>query len=144
MDTTIERVIFLQGIELFADVPSEQLTHLAGITNNYTADSGEVLFEEGESSESMYLLISGKVELIRHKGVYKKEVTDSEAIGVWGFFDGKERLVSAVCKEESNFLTIHRLDFYDLLEERVHLSQGLIKYFVKRIRKLSELTDAIA
>jgi CRP-like cAMP-binding protein len=143
MDTTIERVIFLQNIELFADIPSEQLTHLAGITKNYTADQGEVLFEEGERSESMYLLISGKVELTRHRA-YKKEVTDSEAIGVWGFFDGEERLMTAVCKEESNFLTIHRLDFYDLLEERVHLSQGLIKYFVKRIRKLSELTDAIA
>ncbi|MDZ7682731.1 MAG: hypothetical protein U5J63_13710 [Fodinibius sp.] len=59
METTIERVIFLQGIELFADVPSEQLAHLAGITRSFTADPDETLFEEGARSQSMFILING-------------------------------------------------------------------------------------
>ncbi|MFH5833293.1 Crp/Fnr family transcriptional regulator [Halalkalibaculum sp. DA3122] len=142
MDTTIERVIFLQGIELFADIPSEQLAHLAGITQSLAADREHVLFEEGDRSQSLFLLINGKVQLKRN-GLLRKELTNSEAIGVWGFFDGGERLTSAVCKEESHFLTINRMDFYDLMEERVNLSQGVLKYFVKRIRKLTELSDAI-
>jgi len=142
METTIERVIFLQSIELFADIASEQLAHLAGITRTYTADAGETLFEEGDRSQSMYILINGKVQLYRNE-MLRVELTESEAIGVWGFFDGKERLVSAICKEESHLLVIDRIDFYDLLEERVQLSEGLLTYFVKRIRKLTELSDAI-
>lgn len=142
METTIERVIFLQGIELFADVPSEQLAHLAGITQIFTADPDETLFEEGARSQSMFLLINGNVQLFRN-GMLRKELTETEAIGVWGFFDGKERLVSAICKEESYFLVIDRIDFYDLLEDRVQMSQGLLTYFVKRIRKLTNLSDAV-
>jgi len=142
MDTTIEQVIFLQGIELFNDIPSEQLAHLAGITKSFVANKQQILFEEGERSQSLYLLIDGRVQLTRND-MLRKEVTDSEAIGVWGFFDGEERLMAATCTEESHFLTINRMDFYDLLEERVHLTQGLLKYFVKRIRKLTELSDAI-
>jgi CRP/FNR family cyclic AMP-dependent transcriptional regulator len=142
METTIERVIFLQGIELFADIPSEQLTHLAGITRSVTTDQGETLFEEGDHSQSMYILISGNVHLLRNR-MLRKELTESEVIGVWGFFDGKARLVSAICKEESHFLVIDRIDFYDLLEDRVKLSRGLLTYFVKRIRKLTKLSDAV-
>lgn len=142
METTIERVIFLQGIELFADVPSEQLAHLAGITQIFTANPDETLFEEGARSQSMFLLINGNVQLFRN-GMLRKELTETEAIGVWGFFDGKERLVSAICKEESYFLVIDRIDFYDLLEDRVQMSQGLLTYFVKRIRKLTNLSDAV-
>lgn len=142
METTIERVIFLQGIELFADIASEQLAHLAGITRIYSADNNEVLFKEGDRSQSMFLLINGKVQLHRN-GKLRKELAEPVAIGVWGFFDGEEQLTSAICKEESNFLVIDRIDFYDLLEDRVQLSQGLLKYFVKRIRKLTELSDAI-
>lgn len=142
METTIERVIFLQGIELFRDIPSEQLAHLAGITESLTADSGEMLFEEGDRSETMYLLVSGTVQLHRN-GKLRKELSGHEAIGVWGFFDGGERLVSASCSEESHFLTINRMDFYDLMEDRVNLSRGLLKFFVKRIRKLVEISDAV-
>lgn len=142
METTIERVIFLQGIELFADIASEQLAHLAGITKSFSADADQLLYEEGDRSQSMFILINGKVQLYRN-GELRKELTNSVAIGVWGFFDGKERLTSAICKEECHFLVIDRIDFYDLLEERVLLSQGLLKYFVKRIRKLTKLSDAI-
>lgn len=145
MDTTIERVIFLQGIELFADIPSELLAHLSGITKRYMAEKDQHLFHEGEPSHSVYLLIGGKVQLTRHKKV-KMEITEPEAIGAWGFFDGKERLMTAICQEDSQFLVINRQDFYDLydlLDERVHLSKGLLTYFVKRIRKLTDITDAI-
>lgn len=142
MDTTIERVIFLQGIELFADIPSEQLAYLAGITSHLTVDEGEALFKEGDRSQFLYLLINGEVHVTRN-GVLRKVVTEQEAIGEWGFFDGKERLISASCTEECHFLKINRMDFFDLLEERVQLSRGLIKYFIKHIRKLTEMSDSI-
>lgn len=142
METTIERVIFLQRIELFKDIPSEQLAHLAGITHSFVAEKGEHLFEEGDPARSLYLLIDGSVQLTRN-GELRKEVNSTDAIGVWGFFDGEDRLMTATSREESHFLKIDRMDFYDLLEERMHLSEGILKYFVKRIRKLVEVSDVI-
>jgi|AntRauTorcE11897_2_1112592.scaffolds.fasta_scaffold01630_6 CRP-like cAMP-binding protein len=142
MDTTIERVIFLKGIELFSDIPSELLVHLAEISTRFMADKDQDLFKEGDSSQSVYLLFGGQVQLIRN-GKSKREISEPEAIGAWGFFDGKERLMTATCKEDSQFLVINRQDFYDLLEEHANLSRGLLNYFVKRIRKLTDITDAI-
>jgi CRP-like cAMP-binding protein len=142
MDTTIERVIFLQKIELFKDIPSEQLAHLASITKFVSIDEEKVMFKKGDDSRHLYLLIQGKVELERtpkHKG----EFTGPEAIGVWGFFDQEPRLMTATCVEESHFLRIATTDFFDLLEVRPDLNKGLFKYFTRRVRTLIEMSDIV-
>lgn len=142
MDTIIEKVLFLQNIEMFSDIPSEQLAHLAAITTMIRCSKGDALFEENEPSQTLYLLIEGKVQLMRD-GKLTREVSKNEPVGVWGFFDQEPRLVTAVCAEDSQLLRIDSTEFFDLLEERVHMSRGLLKYFVKRIRRLIEVADTI-
>lgn len=142
MKTTIERVIFLQGVELFADIPSEQLAQIAGITEYVTLTKEDILFTKGEKSHHLYLLVEGTV-MITRDGDTTKEFNGPEALGVWGFFDDGERLLTITCNTDCQFLRINRLDFFDLLEDRVHLSRGLLKYFVKRIRKLIEVSDEV-
>jgi len=142
MNTIIERVIFLQSIELFSDIPSEQLVHIAGITHSFSVKKGEYLFKKGDKSQHMYLLADGVVELTR-SDERKREFEAPEAMGVWGFFNESDRLLTATCKTDCFFLRIEQLDFFDLLEDRIYLSRGLLKYFVKRIKKLIELTDEV-
>jgi len=88
------------------------------------------------------LLIDGNVEITRN-GKKNKEFNGPEALGVWGFFDDGERLMTITCTNECQLLRINRLDFFDMLEDRVHLTRGLLKYFVKRIRKLIEVSDEV-
>jgi CRP-like cAMP-binding protein len=142
MNTIIERVIFLQSIELFSDIPSEQLVHIAGITEKLSLKKDEYLFKKGDKSQHMYLLVDGVVELMRSDN-RKRNFEAPEAMGVWGFFNESNRLMTATCKTDCFFLKIDQLDFFDLLEDRIYLSRGLLKYFVKRIKKLIELTDEI-
>lgn len=142
MNTTIERVIFLQGIELFSDIPSEQLAQIAGITEYFTLSKDEVLFKKGDKSQHLFLLIDGSVMITRNEKE-NKYFDGPEALGVWGFFDDGERLLTITCRTDCQFLRIDRLDFFDLLEDRVHLNRGLLKYFVKRIRKLIEVSDEV-
>jgi len=142
MNTTIERVIFLQSIELFSDIPSEQLAQIAGITEYFTLSEKEFLFQIDDKSRYLYLLIEGKVVITRN-GRQNREFEGPEALGVWGFFDDGDRLLTITCKEDCQFLRIDKLDFFDLLEDRVQVNRGLLKYFVKRIRKLIELSDEV-
>ncbi len=142
MKTTIEWVIFLQSLELFADIPSEQLAQIAGITEYVTLSKNDVLFRKGDKSQHLYLLIEGSVTITRN-GEENKEFDGPESLGVWGFFDDGDRLLTITCSTDCQFLRIDRLDFFDLLEDRVNLSRGLLKYFVKRIRKLIEVSDEV-
>ena len=140
METTIEKVIHLQRIEMFGDIPSEQLAHLAAIAQDIRVSKGETLFSEGDSSDSMYILIDGGVEVER-QGVDTIKVEEDQAFGVWGFFDRQPRLSTATATEDSYLFKIDNADFFDLIEDRVHLSKGLIKFLVDKIRHLIQETN---
>jgi CRP/FNR family transcriptional regulator len=135
METTIEKVIHLQRIEMFRDIPSEQLAHLAAIAQNVHISKGETIFSEGDSSDCMFMLLDGGVEIKREGGESKK-VDKDEAFGIWGFFDREPRLYTAKATQDSYLFRIDHSDFYDLIDDRVHLSKGLIKFLVERIRGL--------
>lgn len=140
MKTTIEKVIYLQRIEMFADIPSEQLAHLAAITFSISCPKNNAIFEQGSPSHSLYILVDGKVHVVRN-GQKVREISNDTAFGIWGFFDQEPRLVTTIAAEDCRLLKIDSTDFFDLLEERVHLSRGLLKYFAKRFRQLVEIAD---
>lgn len=133
METTIEKVIHLQRLEMFADIPSEQLAQLAAITQDAHIAGGEILFSEGDASDSLFILIDGGISLTR-EGSETVTVEKDEAFGIWGFFDRNPRIHTAKATEDSYLLKIDNADFFDLIEDRVHLSRGLIKFLVGKIR----------
>jgi CRP-like cAMP-binding protein len=140
METTIEKVIHLQRIEMFEDIPSEQLAHLAAITHDMRVAKGEIIFSEGDDSNSLYILIDGAVE-IEYIGGETVQIEQDEAFGILGFFDREPRLSPAKAIEESFLFKIDHTDFFDLIDDRVHLSKGLIKFLVAKIRQLITETD---
>lgn len=142
METTIEKVIHLQRIEMFADIPSEQLAHLAAITREMRVSKGDVLFSEGDASDALFILIDGDIKVTR-EGNMTRKIDKDEAFGIWGFYDRKHRLFTVEALEDSYLLKIESEDFFDLIEDRVHLSRGLIKYLVSKIRQLIEETDIL-
>lgn len=137
MDTTIEKVIHLQRIEMFADIPSEQLAYVASITREVYFEAGDMIYNEGDQAGALYLLIDGEIKVTREEKVTRKVDID-ETFGVWGFFDREPRLFTAKALSDSYLLKIRSSDFYDLIEDRVRLSRGLIQYLVSKIRYLIE------
>lgn len=65
MLTTVEKVIFLKDIDIFEFTSTEDLAHIAAITDEVEFQAKETIFEEGEISDAMYMVIEGKVRLTR-------------------------------------------------------------------------------
>jgi CRP-like cAMP-binding protein len=137
MLTTIEKVIFLQTIDVFSEVPTEQLSSLAAIAEEVQYIKGDVIYNENDESDALYLVLDGKVRL--HRG--EKEISSAgkmNAFGTWALFDEEPRVVTATVDEDSNLLRVDREDFIDLLADHVQIAQGVIKTMVKRLRGLVE------
>ena len=60
MLTVIEKVIFLQNVEVFSDVPTEDLAYLAAIAEEVEFKNGEEVFKENEPSDALYLVLEGQ------------------------------------------------------------------------------------
>lgn len=135
MLTTIEKVIFLQNVDLFSDVPTEQLAHMAAIAQEVEIDPKEAIYIENDPSDSLYLVLEGRVRL--HQG--DQEITiaeEKEAFGSWALFDDQPRVTSATALVESRLLKIDSDQFIDLLSDHEQITKGILKAMAERLRSL--------
>ncbi len=137
MLTVIEKVIFLQNIDVLAEVPTEALAALAAIAEEVAYENGENIYKENDSPDALYFVLDGRVRL--HKG--DQNITTAEnkqAFGTWALFDESPRLVTATVEDDCNLLRIDRDDFIDLLADNVQITQGVLKMMARRLRGLVE------
>ncbi len=135
MLTTVEKVIFLQDIDIFEHTSTEDLARIAMITRELELGSGHVIFREEEFADGMYLVIEGGVRMLRDG----QEVMTSgkrNVFGTWALFDSEPRLVTAVTTEETRLLKVDREDFVELLSDHAQISQSIMKTMVRRLRNL--------
>lgn len=138
MLTTVEKVIFLQDIDIFKYTSSENLAHIAAITDEIEFQPEHVIFKEGEFPDAMYMVIEGKVKLTRED----QEVMiaqQKDIFGTWALFDDEPRVVTAATLELTRLLQIDKEDFIDLLADNVEITQSILKVMAKRLRKLMDL-----
>ena len=139
MITTIEKAIFLQDIDVFEFVSSHDLSYIAKIAEEIHCEEGEILYKEGDISDSMWLLVDGEVHFARG-GKVVLEIKGCEAFGTWSLFDEEPRVVSATCACASTFLVIEREKFIELLHENIWILQSVLKALAGKMRSIVENT----
>ncbi len=135
MLTTIEKVIFLQDIDIFEFTSTEDLGHIAAITDEIEFKADETICTEGDIPDSMYMVFEGKVRLSRG-GQELMTAGHKDAFSTWALFDEEPLVVTAMAVEDTRLLRINKEDFVDLLADHVKITQSILKTMVKRLRRL--------
>lgn len=136
MYTTLEKVLFLQRIPLFEDVPPEHLVSLARSAEVERHSSGSMVFRTGDPGDALYFIIDGKVQIITPSGA-TIELGEGEVFGEMSVLDSAPRSADALVVEDATLLRIAQEDFYDVLHETTELAEGVIHVLVRRLRAAS-------
>lgn len=141
MFSIIEKVIFLQDVDIFQHISSEDLSHIAAITVEQTFEEDGVIYKEGDVSDSMFMVIEGKVRL--HVGeslVMMAKLKD--VFGAWSLFDDEVRLISATAFEDCRLLKIEKSYMLELLADHVGITEGILKAMAKRLHGIARKIGA--
>jgi CRP-like cAMP-binding protein len=131
--STVEKVLFLKGVDLFSAIPGEDLSQIAQIADEVELDGGETVFKEGDLGDSLYLIVSGKVRV--HKGAVEIAVLgERQVFGEMALLDSEPRSASITSVSDVTLLRIHQEDFADILAEKSEIAQGIIKVLSRRLR----------
>jgi CRP-like cAMP-binding protein len=141
MLSIVEKVIFLQKVDVFGEIPSEQLSYLAAIAEELSFASGEDIYKTDDPSDALYVVLEGKVRLHRD-GDDITVAEASEPFGTWALFDDTPRVATATAVEDTRLLCIDREDFLDLLADHVQITEGVLKTLVGRLRGLLDRVGA--
>lgn len=102
---------------------------------------GEVIFREGEDSLAAFLLVKGRVRLVKagpNGGVTLATLAKGEMFGEMGILDGVARSATAVAEGETTLTVIPRTGFLDRLQRDPELSFQVMTKLVQRLRKTDE------
>jgi CRP/FNR family cyclic AMP-dependent transcriptional regulator len=133
MISTVEKVLFLKGVDLFSAIPGEDLSQIAQIADEVDMDAGEPVFKEGDLGDSLYLIVGGKVKI--HRGASEIAVLgERQVFGEMALLDSEPRSASATAVSDVTMLRILQEDFADILAEKSEIAQGIIKVLSRRLR----------
>ena len=134
MLTTIEKVIFLKDVDLFAETPDELLAEIAGLLIEVERPAGASIFGKGDAGDSLYIVVSGEVRI--HDGDYTlNTLSESEVFGEMALLDPEPRMAAATAETDALLLRLEQSPFYELMDTRSEVACGVIRVLSRRLRQ---------
>ena len=132
--STVEKVLFLKGVDLFQGIPGEELSHIAQITDEIEYPSDHTIFGEGDQGDAMYLIVDGEVKVHSGEQIFA-ELGTKQCFGEMAILDAEPRSASVTTLSDLTLLKIQREDFHEILAEKPEISLGIIQVLNGRLRE---------
>lgn len=142
----IERILFLKRISIFSSLSSYELRKIAEVVSEEEFDSGEIIFNEGDFGDCMYLVVDGKISIFTGKAPAIKVLASFDKgnfFGEMGLYDDKPRAASAMADTRSTLLLLRKGEFCDLISEFPMVALGIMKELNNRIRATNKKLNMI-
>jgi CRP-like cAMP-binding protein len=131
--STIERVLLLRGVELFSEIPGEDLVPVAQVCQEVHFDNGTQFITQGEIGDCLYIIVEGEVNIeIEGVGVVLHRVSKN-IIGEMAIISRNPRSAHCIATNDITALKIDYDSFWNLMEEKPVLALGVMKVLSQRL-----------
>ncbi|HEX5936185.1 MAG TPA: cyclic nucleotide-binding domain-containing protein [Actinomycetota bacterium] len=134
---TMERVLFLRRVPLFADLPPQDLLPIATIASEHTYEDADTIAEQGEPGDEMYIIVTGYVMVILRGADGHQQVlavrSAGEVLGEMAVITSAPRMASLAAKGPVRLLTIARRPFEAMIRDRPETSLALLRVLCQRL-----------
>ncbi len=139
----LEKASLLSSNPLFVDLDQEELYRLAAATNPLRLNGKQVVFNQGDPGDEMFLIASGSVKvsvlIAEDEEVTLRELETGEAFGEIALFDSRERTAKVTTLEPTTLLGIKRPDFLRFLTTHPNVAIQLLTTLSRRLRSINDL-----
>lgn len=137
MMTTVEKVLLLKGIDLFAAVPGDELAAVALITEEVHIEAGALVLREGDHGDALFFIVEGRARV--RKG--DREIAELGPRAVFGelaLLDPGPRSATVEALADLTLLRVGRDDFVEILAARPEVPLAVIRMLARRVREAIE------
>lgn len=135
----MERVLLLHRVPLLATLSSSDLQNVAAIATEQDFSDGEVICEQGEMGNEMFVIASGEVRVsVENDGQPARDIARRAAgdvVGEISLISGDTRIATVTALGEVRTLCIDRLNFESLLRERPEVTLAIMRELYNRLRE---------
>ncbi len=140
--SSIDKIQFLRQVTLFRSLTDKALLDLSAITIEQNIPAKTMVFKEGDKGDALYIVKSGKVNVLKRNKAGVDSVLVSLAkgsvIGDMAIIDEQPRSASIATIQETSFLIITKDDFRQLLADVPEISFQILKLTTERLRATND------
>ncbi len=130
---------FLRNVPIFADLEDRDLEKIARLGTRQKYKKGNVVVLERESGASLFVIVSGKVKVVRTDEEGREVILSmfgpGEFFGEMALLDGMARSASVVAISKAELFMIHRRDFLESIHQFPSIAIALLAEMAMRLRK---------
>lgn len=142
MLSTTDKMLFLRRVSIFSGMTLEQLrvlsTHLEA--QHFLRD--EVIFQEGDFSQDLYIVASGKVRIVIDYGTASERTInmlgEGAFFGEMAIFEGAPRSATALAEEEAELLVLPPDKFKQTIYQKPDMAFEIFRVLSGRLRRREE------
>ncbi|MBI3755110.1 MAG: cyclic nucleotide-binding domain-containing protein [Deltaproteobacteria bacterium] len=140
MLTTIEKMLFLNKVDMFKDVSLDNLLSIAGIAKETSYPGRTVIFKEGDEGDSLYLIVEGSVGV--KKGGAKESgfiavLRPPQCVGEMAIVSHEPRSATVETIEDTNFLVIDKKGFEAFIKKNPEIAFSIFNMLAARLRDIT-------
>ena len=138
----------IRQLGLFATLNPKELRVIDGLLHERRYLAGEIVFDEGEQAQALYIVLSGKVLICRQGDPVKGRIAEVPAgllFGELALLDGAPRSAQARASEDCVLASLSRADFTGLLETQAVIASKIAVQLARELgQKMREQTHTMA
>ena len=130
---TVEKVLLLNSVGFFSELPGELLAEISTVLEEEHIPAGDTILKKGEYGTSMYIIVSGKVKV--HDG--EKGITilgEQDIFGELAALDPELRCASVTAIEDTMLLKMEHYALYELIFDHADVARNIIRFLCRRYR----------
>jgi len=140
--STTDKMLFLRGVSIFSGMTLEQIRVLTSHLEEEHFLPGEVIIYEGDFSQELYILVSGRVRIAKdYKGPYERTLavlTRGDFFGEMAIFESAPRSATAVAEEEAELLVLSPEKFKQTIYQKPDMAFEIFRELSARLRRREE------
>jgi len=145
---TADREAVLAAIPYFRGLPRAALRRVAAQTVVRDVRRGTRVFEEGAPAEGLFVVIAGRVRLVRVSASGREQVLHSEGpgatLGEVPLLDGGGYVATAVATEPARLLYLPRDAVLETCRRHPEVALGIIRVLARRVRTFAGLVEQLS
>jgi CRP/FNR family transcriptional regulator/CRP/FNR family cyclic AMP-dependent transcriptional regulator len=136
-----EVMLFLKQVPLYSSLRLDALCTITTHLTEHHTQPGEVIVHEGDYSDEFYLIVSGKVDIVKQYGETPWTITTLAAgdfFGDMAIFEHLPRVASAIAVDESVLLRLSAEHFRRVILQDPAITFVLFRELSARLRRFEE------
>lgn len=140
--TSEETIALLRRVPVFSTLPEDDIERVAEVSVPRRFEAGEIVFREGDDSDTCYIVRSGRARAMRAhsdgRSITLANFGPGDIFGELAIFDNERRSATVDTLEETEVTAILGGDMRRMMREQPEIAVKLLAALARRLRETNE------